>query len=122
MRDCKDGNYKYSMKDIPYDTHSEIYEYNKNDVIFIKLYDAMQQVYGSPDYVCGITSALLNSDATIFRRSNYSNGAHLGFILYSTDLDMSEELEDEIAERIRDSKGLWILRSMLGYISGLRQV
>lgn len=118
MRVCKDGNYKYLMKKSLYDTKSEIYEYDKNDVIFIKLYDPMQQVYGSPDYVGGITSALLNYDATIFRRRYYSNGAHMGFILYSTDPDMTEEMEDEIAERIRDSKGVGNFRSMFVNIAG----
>ena len=43
------------------DTAQEIYRYDAKDIIFIKLYDPMQQVYGSPDYVGGIQSALLNS-------------------------------------------------------------
>lgn len=51
----------------------------------------MQQVYGSPDYVGGIQSALLNSDATVFRRRYFNNGAHMGFILYSTDPDLHSE-------------------------------
>ena len=59
----------------------------------------MQQVYGSPDYVGGIQSALLNSDATVFRRRYFSNGAHMGFILYSTDPDLTEEMEEEIAKK-----------------------
>ena len=90
----------YLMKKIAFiDTAQEIYRYDAKDIIFIKLYDPMQQVYGSPDYVGGIQSALLNSDATVFRRRYFSNGAHMGFILYSTDPDLTEEMEEEIAKK-----------------------
>lgn len=119
LRCKKDGGYRYLMKKSLYDTsQSDIYDYAEKDVIFIKLYDPMQQVYGSPDYVGGIQSALLNSDATIFRRRYFSNGAHMGFILYSTDPDLTEEMEDEIAKTIGDSKGVGNFKSMFVNISG----
>ena len=101
-----------------YDSAQEIYEYDEKDIIFIKLYDPMQQIYGSPDYVGGIQSALLNSDATVFRRRYFSNGAHMGFILYSTDPDLTEEMEDEIAKKIADSKGVGNFKSMFVNIAG----
>nr|WP_244175346.1 phage portal protein [Actinobacillus porcitonsillarum] len=108
----KDGGYSYLMKKSLYDTASEIYQYDAKDIIFIKLYDPMQQVYGSPDYVGGIQSALLNSDATVFRRRYFSNGAHMGFILYATDPDMSEEMENEVREKIEKTKGVGNFKSM----------
>lgn len=127
LRVTKEGDYRYLIKKSLYDNHSEYYHYNAKDIIFIKLYDPMQQIYGSPDYVGGIQSALLNSDATIFRRRYYSNGAHMGFILYSTDPDMTEELEDEIVEKIENSKGVGNFRSMYinianGHPDGLKVI
>ncbi|UWZ92171.1 phage portal protein [[Pasteurella] aerogenes] len=112
LRVRKDGSYVYLMKRSLYDQVSEFYQYHPKDVIFIKLYDPMQQIYGSPDYVGGIQSALLNSDATVFRRRYFSNGAHMGFILYTTDPDLSEEAEDAIAEKIEKSKGVGNFKSM----------
>ncbi|WP_241013497.1 phage portal protein [Aggregatibacter actinomycetemcomitans] len=118
LRRKRDGGYSYLMKKSLYDSAQEIYEYAENDIIFIKLYDPMQQIYGSPDYVGGIQSALLNSDATVFRRRYFSNGAHMGFILYSTDPDLTEEMEDEIAKKIADSKGVGNFKSMFVNIAG----
>lgn len=112
MRVKKDGGYSYLMKKSLYDTASEIYQYDEKDIIFIKLYDPIQQVYGSPDYVGGIQSALLNSDATTFRRRYFSNGAHMGFILYTTDPDLSEDMEDEVRKKIEQSKGVGNFKSM----------
>lgn len=127
VRVRKDGGISYLMKKSLYDTASEIYHYQAKDIIFIKMYDPFQQIYGSPDYVGGIQSALLNSDATVFRRRYFSNGAHMGFILYSTDPDLSEEMEDEIADKIAKSKGVGNFRSMFvnipaGHPDGLKVI
>ncbi|EKS7779985.1 phage portal protein [Edwardsiella piscicida] len=86
--------------------------YDPRDVVFIRLYDPRQQVYGLPDYLGGINSAMLNSDATTFRRRYYRNGAHLGYIFYSTDPNMTQEMEDEVREKIEKSKGAGNFRSM----------
>lgn len=42
--------------------------YDPEDIVFFKMYDPRQQVYGLPDYIGGIHCVLLNSEATIFRR------------------------------------------------------
>lgn len=112
LRVTKEGNYKYLLKKDLFDANNQIYEYKAKDIIFIKLYDPLQQIYGTPDYIGGIQSALLNADATTFRRRYYSNGAHLGFILYTTDPDIPEEVEKEIQQKIKDSKGVGNFRSM----------
>lgn len=80
--------------------------YSADDVVFIKSYDPRQQVYGLPDYIGGIHSTLLNSEATIFRRNYYNNGAHMGFILYTNDPNLSTEMETEIKDKIQESKGV----------------
>ncbi|MHY04059.1 phage portal protein [Escherichia coli] len=88
-------------------------EYASADIIFVKLYDTRQQVYGKPDYLGGIHSAMLNNEATIFRRRYYKNGAHLGYILYTTDPNMTDEMEDEMKEQIAAGKGVGNFKSML---------
>ncbi|NBF71989.1 phage portal protein, partial [Enterobacter hormaechei] len=62
------------------------------DIIFIKMYDPQQHIYGLPDYIGGVHSALLNSEAVIFRRRYYHNGAHTGGILYTRDPSMTDEM------------------------------
>lgn len=92
--------------------------YAAEDIIFLSQYDPQQQVYGLPDYIGGINSALLNSEATIFRRRYYSNGAHMGGILYTTDPNLSDEVEAEVRKKIESTKGLGNFRNMFINIPG----
>lgn len=86
--------------------------YVPQDVVFFKMYDPRQQVYGLPGYIGVIHSVLLNSEATIFRRRYYNNGAHMGFILYTNDPSMTVEMETEIKDKIAESKGNGNFRNM----------
>lgn len=86
--------------------------YPARDVIFLKQYDPQQQVYGLPDYIGGMHSALLNTEATIFRRRYYHNGAHTGGIIYTTDPNLTDEMEDDIAKKIEESKGVGNFKMM----------
>ncbi|CNH37219.1 phage portal protein [Yersinia kristensenii] len=80
--------------------------FSQEDVVYLKQYDPQQQVYGLPDYIGGIHAALLNSEATIFRRRYYHNGAHTGGIIYTNDPNLSTEVEDEIIKSLEQSKGI----------------
>lgn len=80
--------------------------YLPQDIIFLQQYDPQQQIYGLPDYIGGIHSALLNSEATIFRRLYYHNGAHTGGIIYTNDPNLSTEVEEEIVQCLEQSKGI----------------
>lgn len=86
--------------------------YRPEDVIWLAQYDPEQQVYGMPDYLGGLQSALLNQDATLFRRKYFLNGAHMGFIFYTTDPNMDDETEEEMKQMIANSKGVGNFRSM----------
>lgn len=86
--------------------------YSSEDVIFLRQYDTRQQIYGIPDYLGGVASALLSTDATMFRRRYFLNGAHMGFIFYSSDPNMSVEMENAIKEKIEQSKGVGNFRNM----------
>ncbi|EBF4837610.1 phage portal protein, partial [Salmonella enterica] len=77
-----------------------------SDIVFLRMHDPRQQIYGLPDYIGGIHSALLNSEATIFRRRYYHNGGHLGFILYASDPNMSVEAEEAIRKKVESGNGL----------------
>ncbi|HFV9291860.1 TPA: phage portal protein [Serratia fonticola] len=86
--------------------------YPAGDVVFLKQYDPQQQVYGLPDYIGGMHSALLNTEATIFRRRYFHNGAHTGGIIYTTDPNLTDELEEDIAKKIEESKGVGNFKMM----------
>ena len=86
--------------------------YKANDIIWVKQYDPIQQVYGCPDYLGGLQSALLNNDATLFRRKYYINGAHMGFILYTSDPNLDANVEKQLRQKIEDSKGVGNFKSL----------
>lgn len=105
LRRRKTGEFVVLQKDSPL-------VYAPEDIKFIPQYDPQQQIYGLCDYIGGIHSVLLNSEATIFRRRYYHNGAHMGFILYANDPNISTQVEDEIKKKIEQSKGVGNFRNM----------
>lgn len=54
----------------------------------------------------GIHSALLNGEATIFRRRYYHNGGHTGGMIFCNDPNMTDEVEEEIISKLEQSKGI----------------
>ncbi|CRZ65722.1 TPA: phage portal protein [Vibrio cholerae] len=106
MRKRKNGDFVQLLR------NNEQKVFKAKDVIFIPQYDPQQQIYGLPDYLGSIQSSLLNRDATLFRRRYYLNGAHMGFIFYATDPNLSEADEKALKEKIASSKGIGNFRSM----------
>ncbi|HBC3157583.1 TPA: phage portal protein, partial [Escherichia coli O146] len=51
-------------------------------------------------------------EASLFRRRYYNNGAHMGFLLYTNDPGITTEMEDEIREKVAESKGLGNFRNL----------
>jgi PBSX family phage portal protein len=92
--------------------NSQVRKYKARDIIWVKQYDPVQQVYGLADYLGGLQATLLNEDATLFRRKYYINGAHMGFIMYATDPNLDPDVEEDIKEKIQDSKGVGNFRSL----------
>ncbi|HEP0305474.1 TPA: phage portal protein [Providencia rettgeri] len=76
------------------------------DIIFLRQHDPKQQIYGLPDYIGGLHSALLNTEGTIFRRKYYYRGGTTGYILYTTDPHISVEVEQEIARKVEQDDGI----------------
>ncbi|WP_181005346.1 phage portal protein [Pseudomonas putida] len=93
-------------------------EFDQDEVEHIFNYDVQQNIYGVPDYLGGLQALLLNEAATLFRRRYYNNGAHVGYIFYSNDPNMSEKDEEELQAQISGSKGVGNFRSMFVNIPG----
>ncbi|WP_256576765.1 phage portal protein [Pseudomonas sp. B13(2017)] len=93
-------------------------EFDQDEVEHIFNYDVQQNIYGVPDYLGGLQALLLNEAATLFRRRYYNNGAHVGYIFYSNDPNMSEADEESLQAQISGSKGVGNFRSMFVNIPG----
>ncbi|MET4706718.1 phage portal protein [Endozoicomonas lisbonensis] len=91
------------------------------EVVHIKNYDVKQNIYGVPSYLGAIQSMLLNEDATLFRRRYYLNGAHMGYIFYSSSSGLGEEDQEAIKDKIRSSKGIGNFKNMFLHIPGGRE-
>ena len=75
MRIMKGGRFKllmpYGQEDIIFEAHEVLHGYH---------YDPQQNIYGLPTWIGALNDALLNSEATLFRRRYYLNGSHMGYI------------------------------------------
>ena len=91
-------------------------EFAHDELISVGDYDTLQEIYGVPDWLGGMQSALLNQDATLFRRKYYKNGAHLGYILYTSEASLGSEDEEAISKAVAGGKGAGNFRSMYLHI------
>lgn len=91
-------------------------DFTYDEMVHIREYDEIQQIYGVPDWLGGLQSALLNQDATLFRRRYFVNGAHLGYILYSNDAKMGPETKKALEEKFRQGKGVGNFKSSFIHI------
>lgn len=79
-------------------------ELEPDSVLQIAQQDVNQEIYGLPEYLSALQSALLNEAATLFRRKYYKNGSHAGYILHAIG-DFEEGAVDNIREALKQSKG-----------------
>ncbi|TPG14347.1 phage portal protein [Sphingomonas oligophenolica] len=86
-------------------------EFPVGSVIQVLQPDLNQEIYGVPEYISALQSALLNEAATLFRRRYYLNGSHAGFILYATG-GFAEGDIDKMREALKASKGPGNFRNM----------
>ncbi len=112
MRVKLDGGFRMLLRDGKYE------DFDQDEIEHIYNYDVEQEIYGVPDYLGGLQALLLNEAATLFRRRYYSNGAHVGYIFYSNDPNMSQEDEDHLQAQIAGAKGVGNFRSMFVNIPG----
>ena len=90
--------------------------FRPGEVFHLRAADVNQDIYGVPDYLAALQSALLNESATLFRRKFYNNGAHAGFILYSTDANLSSQAQEAITDQLRAVKGKGNFRNLFVHV------
>ncbi|HEV7287747.1 MAG TPA: phage portal protein [Sphingomonas sp.] len=84
--------------------HQQETEFRPGSVVMLRQPDVNQEIYGVPEYLSALQSALLNEAATLFRRRYYLNGSHAGYILYATG-DIDADDTDKLRDALRKSKG-----------------
>jgi PBSX family phage portal protein len=89
----------------PYDFGAKPLEYRVGEIIQIREDDVRQEIYGIPEWFGGLQSILLSEDVTLFRRRFFLNGAHVGYILVTTDAGIDGPTAQAIEEKVRASKG-----------------
>lgn len=87
-------------------------EFKPGEVIHLMEPELKQSIYGLPEYLGGIQSALLSEEATLFHRKYYINGAHMGYILVTNDADLDDEDAKKISQQVSQSKGPGNFRSL----------
>ena len=94
------------------------HEFPAGEVFQLREADADQEVYGLPEWMPAVQSALLNESATLFRRKYYNNGSHAGFILYLTDSQPESGDVDNLREALRQSRGPGNFRNLFVHSPG----
>lgn len=112
MRKCKGNVYKKLL------ANGEEITFEPGEIIHLCMYDPAQVHYGLPYYIGMIQSILLNEAATLFRRKYYVNGAHMGYIFFTNDEDLSPEGAKKLKKQIENSKGVGNFKSMFVHIPG----
>lgn len=93
----------------------EDYQFEKGAIFHLMNSDIHQEVYGMPDYLGALQSALLNESATLFRRKYYLNGAHAGSIIYMSDPMVGESNAEAIKEQLKQAKGRGNFKNLFLY-------
>lgn len=97
---------------------SEQHEFAAGSVFHLREPDINQELYGLPEYLSALQSALLNESATMFRRRYYENGSHAGFIMYLSDNTVTTTDVDKLREQLRRSKGPGNFRNLFVHAPG----
>lgn len=91
------------------------HEFKRGAVFHLLEPDPHQEIYGLPEYLSALQSALLNEASTLFRRKYYINGSHAGYILYMSDPAQNEDDINAVRQALRDSKGPGNFRNLFLY-------
>jgi len=100
---------------VQYGLTTDPYPFETGSIFHLFEPDLNQEVYGLPEYLSAIPSALLNESATLFRRKYYLNGSHAGFIMYMSDPAQNQSDVDEIRKALKNAKGPGNFRNLFMY-------
>lgn len=81
------------------------HEFKPGTVFQLREADVDQEIYGLPEWLAALQSALLNESATLFRRKYYNNGSHAGFILYLSDAQVNDADVNALREALKGARG-----------------
>ena len=93
----------------------EEHAFEPSSIYHLREVDINQEIYGLPEWIAALQSALLNESATLFRRKYYNNGSHAGFILYMTDPAQNEGDVDAMRQALKSAKGPGNFRNLFMY-------
>ncbi|MDR0182394.1 phage portal protein [Lysobacter arvi] len=96
----------------------DVHEFERDRVWHLLEPDINQEIYGLPEYLSALQSALLNESATLFRRRYYLNGSHAGFILYVNDQAQNIGDVDAMRAALKESKGVGNFKNLFLYSPG----
>lgn len=115
---------KYIRRGVDLDTYYQVkgwqdeHEFKSGSVCHLRVADINQEIYGLPEWLPALQSALLNESATLFRRKYYQNGSHAGFIMYMTDAAQNEDFVNDLRTAMKNSKGPGNFRNLFMYAPG----
>ncbi|SFQ38502.1 phage portal protein, PBSX family [Pseudomonas sp. NFPP07] len=115
---------KYMRRDTDLKTYfqgrggKDEHEFKLGSVCQLRVADINQKIYGLPEWLPALQSALLNENATLFRRKYFENGSHAGFILYMTDAAQNEDFVTDLRSAMKNSKGPGNFRNLFMYAPG----
>ncbi|PNU04454.1 phage portal protein [Novosphingobium guangzhouense] len=92
-------------------------EFTPRTVHQLQAPDVNQEIYGLPEYLSALQSALLNENATLFRRRYYENGSHAGYIMYATG-EFADGDIDSMRDALKRSKGPGNFRNLFVHSPG----
>ncbi|WP_311968599.1 phage portal protein [Pseudomonas baltica] len=115
---------KYMRRGVDLDTFFQVrawgeeHEFAPGSVFQLREADINQEIYGLPEWLPALQSALLNESATLFRRKYYNNGSHAGFIMYMTDTAQNEADVGALRSALKSAKGPGNFRNLFMYAPG----
>ena len=95
---------------------NQAHEFRPGSVFHLAEPDALQEIYGLPQYLAAVQAGLLNESATMFRRRYYLNGSHAGFIMYVSEAGFGETESNAVRKALKDSKGPGNFRNLYIHI------
>jgi len=111
-RGVEEGRYFFIGN--PRDEH----EFKRGSVFHLLLEHPTQELYGLPEYLGALQSALLGEAATVFRRRYYLNGSHAGFIFYLNEPTIDNKDAEAIRQSLKESKGVGNFRNLFVHAPG----
>lgn len=115
---------KYMRRGVDPDTYYMVrgwrdeHTFENGSICHLREADINQEIYGLPEWLSALQSALLNESATLFRRKYYNNGSHAGFILYMNDPAQNEDDIKSLREALKNAKGPGNFRNLFVYSPG----